>query len=123
MKYCSKCGAELHDEAVICPSCGCDQEVKEVPQNNRGLLKVALAFMIVTCVFCVLRIFIYDGEPSLYVAYIIGCLIPLVWSIPMTISLGLKIKRGNRIGTGFKVCTLIFVNIIAGILLLCCKEK
>ena len=123
MKYCSKCGAELLDEAVICPNCGCDQEVKEVPQDNKGLLKAALAFMIVTCVLCVLRIFIYDGEPSLYVAYIIGCLVPLVWSIPMTISLGLKIKRGNRIGTGFKVCTLIFVNIISGILLLCCKEK
>ena len=23
MKYCSKCGKELMDEAVICPSCGC----------------------------------------------------------------------------------------------------
>lgn len=23
MKYCVKCGAELRDEAVICPKCGC----------------------------------------------------------------------------------------------------
>ncbi len=23
MKYCTKCGAELHDEAVVCPNCGC----------------------------------------------------------------------------------------------------
>ena len=23
MKYCSKCGKELLDEAVICPGCGC----------------------------------------------------------------------------------------------------
>lgn len=23
MKFCSKCGAEIHDEAVICPKCGC----------------------------------------------------------------------------------------------------
>ena len=23
MKYCSKCGKELFDEAVICPQCGC----------------------------------------------------------------------------------------------------
>ena len=26
MKYCSRCGRELHDEAIICPGCGsaCD---------------------------------------------------------------------------------------------------
>lgn len=23
MKYCSKCGKEIMDEAVICPNCGC----------------------------------------------------------------------------------------------------
>lgn len=23
MKYCSKCGREIMDEAVICPNCGC----------------------------------------------------------------------------------------------------
>lgn len=23
MKYCSKCGKEVHDEAIICPQCGC----------------------------------------------------------------------------------------------------
>ena len=23
MKYCSQCGKELVDEAVVCPSCGC----------------------------------------------------------------------------------------------------
>jgi uncharacterized membrane protein YvbJ len=26
MKYCSKCGTELVDEAVICPNCGCAVE-------------------------------------------------------------------------------------------------
>lgn len=29
MKYCSKCGKEIMDEAVICPGCGCAQENKE----------------------------------------------------------------------------------------------
>ena len=23
MKYCSRCGAEIADQAVVCPSCGC----------------------------------------------------------------------------------------------------
>lgn len=26
MKYCSKCGKEIMDEAVICPACGCPQK-------------------------------------------------------------------------------------------------
>ena len=26
MKYCSKCGNELFDEAVVCPKCGCATE-------------------------------------------------------------------------------------------------
>ena len=26
MKYCSKCGKEIHDEAVICVHCGCSVE-------------------------------------------------------------------------------------------------
>lgn len=25
MKYCSKCGKEIMDEAVVCPGCGCSQ--------------------------------------------------------------------------------------------------
>lgn len=25
MKFCSKCGKEIMDEAVVCPSCGCAQ--------------------------------------------------------------------------------------------------
>ena len=34
MKYCSKCGAELMDEAVICPKCGCTQEGYQ-PQKQK----------------------------------------------------------------------------------------
>lgn len=26
MKYCSKCGKEIMDEAVVCPGCGCSQQ-------------------------------------------------------------------------------------------------
>ncbi len=46
-------------------------------------------------------------------------LIPLLWTIPMTISVFKKSKNGTKISTGFKVCVLLFVNLIAGIILLC----
>ena len=31
MKFCSKCGKELVDEAIVCPGCGC---AVVAPQNN-----------------------------------------------------------------------------------------
>ena len=34
MKYCSKCGKELMDEAVVCPGCGCAQSGNAV-QNQQ----------------------------------------------------------------------------------------
>ena len=34
MKFCSKCGKELMNEAVICPGCGCStNDVQEVTKN------------------------------------------------------------------------------------------
>lgn len=37
MKFCEKCGKELMDEAVICPSCGCvvenGQSKNQAPEN------------------------------------------------------------------------------------------
>ena len=56
---------------------------------------------------------------------ILGCiaaafafLIPLIWAIPMTVHAFRKINDGEPMGVGFKVCTLLFLNMIAGILLL-----
>ena len=39
MKYCSKCGNELLDDAVICPKCGCAVEGMRNPEavNNRSV--------------------------------------------------------------------------------------
>ena len=33
MKYCSKCGKELFDEAVICTGCGCPVESTTKPKS------------------------------------------------------------------------------------------
>ena len=35
MKYCSKCGNELFDEAVICPKCGCSTGA--MPSSNQNV--------------------------------------------------------------------------------------
>lgn len=46
-------------------------------------------------------------------------LIPLAWCIPMTIKAYKAYKGEEILTTGFNVCVLLFVNLIAGILLLC----
>ncbi len=107
--YCIKCGAEIMDEAVICPKCGCatpNYNQKTSTSSNSSdssatLKTIAKVFMIIGCVFMGFAI------------------IPLAWTLPMTLSYCDKIKRGEKVGTGFKVCTLLFVSVIAGILMLC----
>ena len=46
-----------------------------------------------------------------------ACFIPLAWMIPMTVITFKKIDKGELFDTGLKVCTLLFVGIIPGILM------
>lgn len=49
-------------------------------------------------------------------------IIPLAWLIPMTIHT-YKIYKGEKNNTiAFGVCTLIFLNLVSGVLLLCSKK-
>lgn len=36
MKFCSKCGKEINDEAVVCVHCGCQVENKPAANNDTG---------------------------------------------------------------------------------------
>ena len=55
------------------------------------------------------------------IATIIGgfAILPLAWCVPMTIAYFKKVKEGKKVGTGFKICSLIFINIFAGVYMLC----
>lgn len=122
MKYCSKCGAELLDEAVMCPKCGAEQETIQKPQqSSQTLLTVAIAFMIITCVATALTSIIFFLDSSTILVGVIT-LIPLAWCIPMTNHVRRCKENYIPIGVGFKICTLLFVNTISGILLLCYRD-
>lgn len=102
----------MNDDAVICVNCGCAVDTAAVnaavpaAKTDRSGLDLAIKiFMIIGCVF-----------EAFYF------LIPLCWCIPMTLYLFNKRKSGEPVGVGFKVCVLLFVNLIAGILLLCRNE-
>ena len=103
MKYCAYCGAELHDDAAICMKCGC----KADPARNTSdtLNTVIKVFLIIGCVA--------QG----------WMLIPLAWCLPITISIFNSLRDPRPIGIGMKICTLLFVNVVAGICLLCMNDE
>ena len=111
MSYCQNCGTEIPEGAPVCPNCGCaagdfpgQKQGKTIaaPQEKNGLRTAAKVFMILGCVFTAFYF-----------------LIPLCWTVPMTVSYCRRSAQGIPIGTGFKVCSLLFVNLVAGILMLC----
>lgn len=44
MKFCSKCGKEIMDEAVICPNCGCSVTGAGKNEVNVGLCILSALF-------------------------------------------------------------------------------
>ena len=112
MKFCSRCGAQLEDTAKFCSSCGkpVDAPAYQQPMAQfrpagkaepNGLQMAAYVLMILTT--------IAGGF----------LLLPLAWLLPMTLHYKKCIYSGVPVTVGFKVCTLIFVNLIPGILMLC----
>ena len=90
MKYCTKCGKELVDEAVFCPGCGCsvDYNMNSAKPQEEDKISVGL---------CILAVFI-----------------PLFGLIYWAIKRQETPKRANAVG----LCALIAwgINLIATII-------
>ena len=110
MKYCRNCGKEIPEDVLFCPNCGyATGDYSEQKQGENIAAPQKSEFRTVTKVFmilgCVFTAFFY--------------LIPLCWTIPMTVSYCRRSAQGIPIGMGFKICSLLFVSLVAGILMLC----
>lgn len=77
MKYCSKCGNELLDEAVICPKCGCPVDSTEKTSDklisdkrrshfSAGLIlnNIAAIGNVIIAAFFTYLLFFDEGEPG-----------------------------------------------------------
>lgn len=130
--YCKNCGNELTDGAEYCSNCGTKVEhrsttieINEVNNNAKttktGLHICALVFMIIS-IFSVCGSALTIWASNIYLentAYMVfSTLISLAWIIPMTVKV-YKVKSTSELTLGFKICTLLFVNVLAGIFLLC----
>ncbi len=123
MKYCTQCGSVMKDDDMFCSSCGAKAKDVNVSNSGRdyfnddedetvikgynkrtkpsGLAQVAKVLMIIATVI--------NG---------ITFIIPLFWCIPMTKRYSVATRNGGDVGVAFKVCTIIFVSPLAGILML-----
>lgn len=124
MKYCQQCGNACADGAEFCPCCGTALAPAE-KSNETDLKNVNVSFTVSETQAQVLS----DTDKTLrLIAFIFNCIslagfcwliIPLAWMIPMTV-VSWGIYKGTRKNTvTFGVCTLIFLNLVGGILLLC----
>ncbi len=120
MKYCGNCGTALPDEANACSMCGTFTNTASAntaaapaptPAPAAAPAKADSGLVVAVKVLLILAV-VAQG----------WMLIPLAWCIPMTVSYFNAIKEGRPVSIALKVCTLIFVSQIAGILMLCDQE-
>ena len=128
--YCQKCGNEISENEMYCKMCGTrvikDTEETTIYEGNdpnnmyggtsfyrvstknesKGLKIAAKVFLILGAVL------------NLYSIWF-----SFIWSIPMIIIYFTKVKKGEKIGIGFKIGCMLLVSMIGGIIMLCDKEE
>ena len=50
--FCSKCGKEIHDAAVICVGCGCSVEHKQIATNSTVQTRCEKPTLLTAAVIC-----------------------------------------------------------------------
>ena len=145
MKFCTKCGAKLVDESAFCPKCGCAADLsflhtskKKKRKNISGVtlaanicmsidvILKAIEFILISC-FALEVVHFFDsffgGTQSdawgWWLLVVLLGSIPLLWSLLMGSIYFKKTLNGKTVSIVFKICCLLSVNIIAGILMLC----
>ncbi len=119
MKYCEKCGAELLDEAVICPKCGCGVRSAAMVgapiqlKTNRGLFKFIILSILTLGIYGIVVLSSvstdiniiasrYDGKKTMHYCLVLFVfswltmgIVPLVWSHKISARIGAELKRRN----------------------------
>ena len=128
--YCQKCGNEISENEMYCKMCG-TRVIKDTEEttiyegNDPNNMYGGTSFY---------RVSSKSESNGLKIAakvfLILGAVVNLntmwfsfIWSIPMIIIYFNKVKKGEKIGIGFKIGCMLLVSMIGGILMLCDKEE
>ena len=117
MKYCTHCGAELLDEAVLCPKCGCwvnndGNKPNEVTRPKLSSLALAgFILSVVSIVFAIFFLAITDTESSLSSLVLLAMPTGIAGLVCSSIGV-VKIKRKKLRGKGLAVAGTVIGAIV-----------
>ena len=120
--YCHHCGKEVENGNKFCPYCGAlqdrysddyryEERKDEYEESKTSSSKVASEAQ--TGLDLAVKIFMVLSTVAFGFA-----IIPLIWMVPMTIHAFHKADNNEEYGIGFSICSLIFVDVVAGILMI-----
>lgn len=100
MKFCSKCGKEIMDEAMICPGCGCSQEKTSLQnQDDSSSFGWALLGFCVPIVGLILYLVWKDKTPlkakSAGKGALVSVIVSIIFYIIYAVILGVIIGTGS----------------------------
>lgn len=97
MKFCTKCGKEIMDEAVVCPNCGCTQNAPKA--NDSSSFGFALLGFCIPLVGLILYLVWKDSSPlkakSAGKGALISVIISVVFYLIYAIIIGVTIGMGG----------------------------
>lgn len=141
MKYCSKCGKEVSDDAEVCPNCGCSVSdkpaVSSAPvgqlKTNRSLLKFILLSLITFGIYGLVVMSSvstdintiasrYDGKKTMHYCLVVFIfsgltfgIVPLVWSHRISNRIGNELTR-RGISYSFSASTFWLWNVLGSLI-------
>lgn len=85
MKYCTKCGKEIMDEAVVCPACGCSQGMGMQNPGDSSSFGYALLGFCIPILGLILYLVWLDSKPLRAKSAGKGALVSVILSVIVTI--------------------------------------
>ena len=139
MKKCPFCSASNYDFSTVCEKCKLPFGLEaKLNRKNRSVQTAAKVFLVIATISLWLSTLVcwimwfalitslkigLTGPSILMLVALLSLLVYTVIVTCMTCSYFNKTALNIRVGVGFKVCTLIFVSFIAGILMFCDNDE
>ena len=123
------------DKAVICIHCGCAlRSSSHHHHSSSSYTRATYPTAVATSYAAPSTVYVKQARHDdtldivIKVFMVLGCIslgwavIPLAWCIPMTVVTFRKLDNREPLGTGLKICSLLFVSLVAGICMLCLDD-